>query len=177
MFTDILKAARAKLSEKDKKAREKEMDRRKKDPKPDYSPLPGDDKVKTKPSKYSRTKLAEEVREEMKKPGKDEFIRAASKVSGVSRKIIEQVWERGAGAWEGSHRPGATSVQWSKARVYSFLTGGKTQRTADRDLWEEHLENTKKSSSDFVAVINDSDREYMEEAKRYYDDLRQEIEI
>jgi hypothetical protein len=134
---------RSKLTDKEKKERQKEIDRRKESDKPDYSPLPGDDKVKTKPSKYTKTELAEKVREEMKKPGKDEFIRAASKVSGVSKKIIEQVWERGAGAWAGSHRPGATQVQWSKARVYSFLTGGKTQRTADKDLWEEHLESKK----------------------------------
>ena len=134
---------RYKLTDEEKKEREKEKERRSKLDKPVYKPLPGDDKVDTKPSKYSKTKLAEAVREEMKKPGKDEFIRAASKVSGVKRKIIEQVYDRGLAAWSGSHRPGATAPQWAKARVYSFLTGGKTQSTADKDLWEEHLQSKK----------------------------------
>ena len=148
----VEKKERSKLTEKEKKERQEEMDRRKESDKPDYSPLPGDDKVKTKPSKYTKTEIAEKVREEMKKPGKDEFIRAASKVSGVKKKIIEEVWERGAAAWAGSHRPGATQVQWAKARVYSFLSGGKTQQTADKDLWEEHLESKKmaKSEDNFI---------------------------
>ena len=136
---------RTKLTQKEKEAREKEKERRRKLDKPVYKPLPGDENVETKPSKYTRTKLAEKVREEMKKPGKDEFIRAASKVSGVSKKIIEQVYDRGLAAWAGSHRPGATAPQWAKARVYSFLTGGKTRQTADKDLWEKHKENKKKS--------------------------------
>ena len=134
---------RTKLTDKEKKEREKEKERRKDLDKPDYSPLPGDENVKTKPSKYTKTELAEKVREEMKKPGKDEFIRAASKVSGVKKKIIEEVYDRGLAAWSGSHRPGATAPQWAKARVYSFLSGGKTQSTADKDLWEEHLESKK----------------------------------
>jgi len=134
---------RTKLTAKEKAEREKEKERRKELDKPVYKPLPGDENVQTKPSKYTKTELAEAVREEMKKPGKDEFIRAASKVSGVSKKIIEQVYDRGLAAWASSHRPGATAPQWAKARCYSFLTGGKTQRTADKDLWEEHLESKK----------------------------------
>jgi hypothetical protein len=138
---------RTKLTEKEKEAREKEKERRAKLDKPVYKPLPGDENVETKPSKYTKTELAEKVREEMKEPGKDEFIRAASKVSGVRKKLIEQVYDRGLAAWAGSHRPGANAQQWAKARVYSFLTGGKTQSTADKDLWEEHLEDKKKKKS------------------------------
>lgn len=170
---ELSKKKRSKLTPSEEKARKEEMDRRKDKDKPVYKPLPGDDKVKTKPSKYTRTEIAEEVREEMDKPGKDEFIRAASKVSGVSKKLIEEVYDRGLAAWEGSHRPGATAQQWAKARVYSFLSGGKTQSTADKDLWDKHLENKKKAnkSSEFVGVINPEDEEYMEEARQYYDEL------
>ena len=169
---ELSKKKRTSLTEKEKEERQKEMERRKKKDKPVYKPLPGDDKVKTKPSKYTRTELAEEVREEMKESGKDEFIRAASKVSGVSKKIIEEVYDRGLAAWAGSHRPGATAQQWAKARVYSFLTGGKTQSTADKDLWDKHLEDKKtKKSSEFVAEINPEDEAYMEEARQYYDEI------
>ena len=38
-------------------------------------------------------------------------------------------------AWRTGHRPGTTPQQWAFARVNSFLTGGKTRTTADKDLW------------------------------------------
>jgi hypothetical protein len=47
------------------------------------------------------------------------------------------VYDRGMAAWKGGHRPGATPQQWALARVNSFLTGGKTRRTADADLWKK----------------------------------------
>jgi hypothetical protein len=99
-FIEILEKARkrSKLTSSEQKAREKEKERRDKLDKPVYKPLPGDENVETKPSKYTKTELAEKVREEMKKPGKDEFIRAASKVSGVKKKYIEEVYDRGLAA-------------------------------------------------------------------------------
>jgi len=109
----------------------------------DFSELPGDDKAETKPSKYSRKQIAEKIREELKGDNsKANFLRAAAKVSGVSKKILEQVYERGMAAWGAGHRPGASQVAWAIARVYSFLSSdGKTRRTADKDLWAEHLKN------------------------------------
>ena len=109
-----------------------------------YEDLPGDDEIETEASEYSKTDIANKVREEIKKPGKIEFIRATAKVSGIDKKIIEQVYDRGMKAWATSgHRPGATAQQWAIARVYSFISGGKTQSTADKDLWEQHLDSTK----------------------------------
>ena len=133
------------LDQETRKKREKVIEERMKEgvkPPKLYEDLPGDDEADTKRSKYSKTKIAEEIREEIKKPGKKEFIRAASKVSGVKPSIIEQVYDRGMKAWSTSgHRPGAGPEQWAIARVYSFLSGGKTQKTADKDLWEEHQSN------------------------------------
>lgn len=104
-----------------------------------YKPLVGDD-TKTKPSKYSRTSLASAVREKTKGNTTQEFIKVASQLTGVSKRIISEVHKRGAEAWATSgHRPGATQIAWARARVYSFLTGGKTRRTADADLWADHL--------------------------------------
>lgn len=103
-----------------------------------YKPLEGDEDAKTKPSKYSKTKLAAAVREEIKSAGKGEFLRAAAKVGKAPRGILEQVYDRGLKAWATSgHRVGATAQQWAKARVYSFLTGGKTTKTGDKDLFEQ----------------------------------------
>ena len=58
-----------------------------------------------------------------------------SKKSGVPYGILKQVYNRGMAAWRTGHRPGTTPQQWAFARVNSFLTGGKTRTTADKDLW------------------------------------------
>lgn len=61
-----------------------------------------------------------------------------AKISGVKKSILQSVFDRGVGAFKSnpsSVRPSVKSPeQWSYARVYSFLVGGKTQTTADRDL-------------------------------------------
>ena len=130
------------LKDKEREARKKEIQRRIKEG-GSYEDLPGDD-AKTKPSKYSRTQLAKKVREEMNTNTKRGFIAAVHKLTGIPVRILNKVHERGAKAWATSgHRPGATQVAWSRARVYSFATGGKTQKTADADLWREYNEAKK----------------------------------
>lgn len=71
-----------------------------------------------------------EILEESTKALKDKAAK-----SGVSLGILKQVYRRGVAAWNSGHRPGTTPQQWGLARVNSFLTGGKTQKTADKDLW------------------------------------------
>ena len=141
------------LDEETKRKREKEIERRKKiyeeTGKPVYGPLPGDEDIdKAKQNKGTKSKKADEVREEIKKPGKAEFIRACSKVSGVSKKIIETVYDKGLAAYATSgHRPGQTPQSWSRARVYAFLFDSKSgARKADKDLWDKHLENKRNKS-------------------------------
>ena len=64
-------------------------------------------------------------------------VKNKAKQSGISYGILKQVYDRGMAAWKGGHRPGATPQQWALARINSFLTGGKTRRTADADLWKK----------------------------------------
>ncbi len=80
-----------------------------------------------------------------------------SKKTGISMSILDSVYDRGLAA----HRSNPQSVrnvrgvkggggkkmspqQWGMARVYSFVAGGKTRTTADKDLWSKHLKNKKK---------------------------------
>jgi len=52
--------------------------------------------------------------------------------------LTREVYRRGLAAWQsGGHRPGASQASWGLARVASFLVGGRTARTADRDLFDE----------------------------------------
>lgn len=62
------------------------------------------------------------------------LVKKAEK-SGISYSILKQVYNRGMAAWKTGHRPGTTPQQWAFARVNSFITGGKTRTTADKDLW------------------------------------------
>lgn len=78
-----------------------------------------------------------------------------AKTTGISKSILQKVYNRGTGAWKTNIasvrlKSGAKDAsaprsakmgkeQWSMGRVYSFVMGGKTQKTADKDLWEKHL--------------------------------------
>lgn len=82
-----------------------------------------------------------------------------AKLSGISKSILQEVYNRGVGAWKtnpqsvrlksGKKDPTAprsakmTKEQWGIARVYSFVMGGTTQKTADKDLWAKHKKSKK----------------------------------
>ena len=70
-------------------------------------------------------------------------------MSGVKKSILQQVFNRGVGAFKTNRaavRPSVkSSQQWAMARVYSFVAGGKTRTTADKDLWEKHKQSKLKS--------------------------------
>jgi hypothetical protein len=120
-----------------------------------YKPLPGDAKAKTKPSKY--TKKAASIRDQIRlatpkaagKSTRERFISAAAKVTKIPRGIIQQVYNKGLAAWRVGHRPGATQDQWARARLYSFLTGGKTTDRADAAEYLEAKKALKKKNSPF----------------------------
>lgn len=126
------------LKGKERAERERELKRRAREG-GKYEPLPGDEDAKTRPSKYTRSEVAKRTRALLDQRGEGaSFLRAVSDVSGVGIGILRRVHRRGAEAWASGHRPGASQVAWARARVYSFVSGGKTQKTTDRDLWEEH---------------------------------------
>lgn len=71
-----------------------------------------------------------------------------SRLTGVPMSILDQVYYRGIGAFKtnrASVRPTIKSPEaWGMARVYSFVGGGKTQKTADADLWAKFKAKKKK---------------------------------
>lgn len=70
-------------------------------------------------------------------------LKKKAEKSGISYSILRKVYDRGLAAWRTGHRPGATPQQWGYARVNSFITGGKTRSTADKDLWKRHSSKKK----------------------------------
>lgn len=67
----------------------------------------------------------------------DKSLAKKSDKSGIPVGILRQVYKRGVAAWNSGHRPGTTPEQWGHARVNSFIVGGKTRHTADKDLWSK----------------------------------------
>ena len=73
-----------------------------------------------------------------------------SRASGVPLDILQTVDRKGRAAWRGGqHRPGAGQAMWGIARVNSFLTCGKTYRTADNVLAKEARRRSPKAKTHF----------------------------
>lgn len=83
-----------------------------------------------------------------------------SKLTGISKRILDQVYDRGVGARKsnpqsvrsksGKKVGGAslkgkmTANQWGFGRIYSFVMKGTTWRTADKDLADKVRASKKK---------------------------------
>lgn len=91
-----------------------------------YVPWATDTKVKTRRSSYTQ-------RFHKKYPGAKTLPEIA-KATGISKSVLQTVYDRGMAAWRTGHRPGASQHAWGMARVHSFVMKGKTYRTADADL-------------------------------------------
>lgn len=91
-----------------------------------YTPWKTDQGVKTRKSSYS-------ARFHKKHPNAKTLPEIA-KVTKVPLKTLRTVYNRGMAAWRTGHKPGASQHAWGMARVHSFVTHGKTYRTADSDL-------------------------------------------
>lgn len=90
---------------------------------------------------------------------KSHSLAELAKISGVKKSILDKVMARGVAARKtnpqsvrslSGKKVGGTSLkgkmsgpQWGMARVYSFLAGGKTRTTADKDLWKKHKQSKK----------------------------------
>ena len=119
----------------DKKARAKHFK------KGSTKPAPGDEDAETKPSKYTKKydKIygEESVKSFTQFVNENKALQNKADESGAPKSILKKVYDRGLAAWKTGHRPGTTAPQWGYARVNSFLTYGKTAKTADKDLFDE----------------------------------------
>ena len=83
-------------------------------------------------------------------------ISELAKITKVPKRILQEVYNRGIGAWKtnptsvrlkGSFKKDPnlsiprskrlSKEQWAMGRVFSFLNKGKTTRSADKDLYEK----------------------------------------
>lgn len=130
------------LSPEEKKKRVEEIKKgrtTRTDDKSAYSPsrFKTDEGEKTKPSKY--TQRGKKLLAGSDAKTLDAKLAVLSKKTGYSVGTLKKVYNRGLAAWRTGHRPGASQHAWAMARVYSFVTGGKTTRTGDKDLVKESV--------------------------------------
>ena len=124
------------LSDKDKKAHDRHLEKQGKKSDSDksaYKQSPADKKAKTKTSVH--TKKFKQMYGEDYLNEKIKGLETKAKKSGMPYSILKKVYDRGMAAWKGGHRPGTTPQQWAFARVNSFTTKSSgTWGKADSDL-------------------------------------------
>jgi hypothetical protein len=113
------------------------ISKKRKSPKQRYSPLKSDIIAREKgiPKKGSCTERWERLYPDAKS-NQDK-----SKITGIPKKIIDKVDNKGRGAYYSSgSRPGQTAESWGKARVNCFILNKKTVTDGpDRNLYEEAI--------------------------------------
>ena len=121
-----------------------------------FEPLPGDARAKTRESRYTKRikdsglrKVIQEETTKGKGSTRERFIKAVARVTDIPKPIIQEVYNKGLAAWAVGHRPGATQDQWARARMYSFLSKGRTTETADKQLFIQAKEALKKKGKRF----------------------------
>jgi hypothetical protein len=118
------------LSESDKKKQIKSIESKTIKPRPKLK------SYKSKPSQYTlafNKKYGEKLKN--MKGGKSKSN--ISKVTGIPKKALDEVYDRGLGAYKSGSRPNVTANQWAMARVYSYIMGGKT-RQVDKAITKKY---------------------------------------
>ena len=90
---------------------------------------------KTVPSKYKK----KFVKMYGPLPEKGDFLTKISKATGVKKKILKKVQDKGLAAWTTGHRVGVTPHQWAAGRVYSFVTLGNTVMKGGKKMGDYSL--------------------------------------
>ena len=96
-----------------------------------------------------------------------------SKETGVSKKGIQQIYNKGIGAYKTnpqSVRPNVTSKeQWAMARVYSSVMGGKASKVDAKELKMEMGGHTDKSEITKVILTDFDKKRYLGQYKKVFD--------
>ena len=94
-------------------------------------------KAPTKESSYT-IKFNKKYGEQLSKMKGGKSKRNISKVTGIPYKALDEVMKKGEGAFFSSgSRPNQTPYSWSRARMYSYILGGKA-RKVDREITKKY---------------------------------------
>jgi hypothetical protein len=123
------------------------ISKKRQSPKQRHSPLRSDVIAREKgiPKKGSCTERWERLHPDAKSN------LSKSKITGIPKKIIDKVDNKGKGAYYSSgSRPGQTAESWGKARVNCFILNKKTVTDGpDYNLYQEAIRNSPKAKEWF----------------------------
>jgi len=60
------------------------------------------------------------------KTQKDKFLNRITKETGIKKKYLEEIYNKGLAAWRVGHRPGVQQHQWAAGRVYAFAVAAES---------------------------------------------------
>ena len=98
------------------------------------------DKKYWKTDKYGKSKKSSYTQRFHKIYGDNvKSLPQIAKATGFPLSCLRKVYNKGLAAYGSGHRIGVKISQqsWAYARVHSFVTGGKTSKTADKKLYEQ----------------------------------------
>ena len=91
----------------------------------------------SKPSKYTEA-FNKKYGDKLSKMKGGKSKRNISKVTGIPFKALDEVYKKGEGAYfRGGSRPNQTPASWSRARMYSYIMGGKA-RQVDKEITKKY---------------------------------------
>jgi len=94
-------------------------------------------KAPTKESSYT-IKFNKKYGEQLSKMKGGKSKRNIAKVTGIPYKALDEVMKKGEGAFFSSgSRPNQTPQSWGRARMYSYILGGKA-RKVDREITKKY---------------------------------------
>lgn len=116
------------LSEADKKKQEKSLKEK--------TIRPKLKSFQSKPSKYTLA-FNKKYGDKLSKMKGGKSIRNIAKVTGIPFKALDEVYKKGVGAYFSGSRPNQTPASWARARMYSYIMGGKT-RQVDKEITKKY---------------------------------------
>lgn len=91
----------------------------------------------SKPSKYTEA-FNKKYGDKLSKMKGGKSKRNIAKVTGIPFKALDEVYKKGEGAYfRGGSRPNQTPASWARARMYSYIMGGKT-RNVDKEITKKY---------------------------------------
>lgn len=119
------------LSPEDKKKQIKSIESKTSKPRPKLKSF------QSKPSKYTEA-FNKKYGDKLSKMKGGKSKRNIAKVTGIPFKALDEVYKKGEGAYfRGGSRPNQTPASWARARMYSYIMGGKT-RNVDKEITKKY---------------------------------------
>jgi len=99
------------------------------------------------------------------KTQKDKFLNRITKETGIKKKYLEEIYNKGLAAWRVGHRPGVQQHQWAAGRVYAFAVAAESSTGKGKPDNKLAIEAGVRKNPPISHYLNDVDRHYIDYVK------------